>query len=183
MTRSSKRMYYSVMDSPCGPLLGIVDEDGAVVRIDFSGGRSSRQMEEDLADEVLHCLRDEERTADLERQLREYFAGQRRSFDLPLAPRGTDFQLEVWSQLREIPFGETISYGTLATSLGRPNASRAVGAANGANPIPILVPCHRVIGADGSLTGFGGGLAAKRTLLELEGVRLEAERQRTLDLG
>ena len=104
-----------------------------------------------------------------EAQLREYFAGTRRTFDLPLAPRGTDFQLGVWQALRAIPFGETWSYAQLATRIGNASAMRAVGAANGRNPIPIIVPCHRVIGADGSLTGFGGGLPAKMFLLRLEG--------------
>lgn len=102
------------------------------------------------------------------RQLREYFAGRRRQFDLPLAPTGTEFQLRVWQELRRIPYGETISYGELARRVGNPRASRAVGLANGANPIAIIVPCHRVVGADGRLTGFGGGLRRKATLLELE---------------
>jgi methylated-DNA-[protein]-cysteine S-methyltransferase len=101
-------------------------------------------------------------------QLEAYFAGELRRFDLPLAPEGTPFQREVWSALTAIPYGETVSYGELARRLGRPAASRAVGAANGQNPIPIVIPCHRVIGADGSLTGFGGGLAIKRRLLDLE---------------
>ncbi len=102
-------------------------------------------------------------------QLREYFAGARRHFELALAPRGTPFQLAVWQALRAIPYGQTVSYGEIARRLGRPEAARAVGLANGANPLPILVPCHRVIGADGSLTGFGGGLPIKRALLQLEG--------------
>ncbi len=101
-------------------------------------------------------------------QLGEYFAGRRTDFDLPLAPHGTAFQLRVWAELRSIPYGQTVSYGELARRVGRPRAARAVGAANGANPIPIIVPCHRVIGADGSLTGFGGGLAIKARLLALE---------------
>jgi methylated-DNA-[protein]-cysteine S-methyltransferase len=101
-------------------------------------------------------------------QLNAYFAGERRRFDLPLAPEGTPFQREVWSALTTIPYGETVSYGELARQLGKPAATRAVGAANGRNPIPIIIPCHRVIGADGSLTGFGGGLAVKRALLALE---------------
>jgi methylated-DNA-[protein]-cysteine S-methyltransferase len=101
-------------------------------------------------------------------QLDAYFAGELRLFDLVLAPEGTPFQREVWSTLTTIPYGETLSYGELARRLGRSNASRAVGAANGRNPIPIIIPCHRVIGADGSLTGFGGGLEIKRRLLELE---------------
>jgi len=101
-------------------------------------------------------------------QLAEYFAGERTDFDLPLDPQGTPFQLRAWQALREIPYGETISYGEQAARLGDPNKSRAVGAANGRNPISIIVPCHRVIGSNGSLTGFGGGLPAKRLLLELE---------------
>jgi len=103
-----------------------------------------------------------------ERQLRAYFAGERRAFDLPLEFRGTDFQRRVWQALLTIPFGETRSYRDIATQLGRPSATRAVGAANGRNPIPIVAPCHRVIGADGSLTGFGGGLENKAFLLDLE---------------
>jgi len=101
-------------------------------------------------------------------QLTEYFAGQRRTFDLPLAPRGTAFQTGVWRALAEIPFGETCSYGDLARAIGRPAASRAVGAANGRNPIAIILPCHRVIGASGELTGYGGGLPMKRWLLDHE---------------
>jgi methylated-DNA-[protein]-cysteine S-methyltransferase len=105
---------------------------------------------------------------DTERQLGEYFAGKRRTFDLPLAPSGTAFQLAVWRLLRDIPFGVTCSYGDLARRLGKPAAVRAVGLANGANPISIVVPCHRVVGADGKLTGYGGGLPTKRFLLDLE---------------
>ena len=101
-------------------------------------------------------------------QLGAYFAGDRESFDLDLAPRGTPFQLTVWEALRTIPYGETRSYGELAAQIGRPGASRAVGAANGNNPLSIVVPCHRVIGADGSLTGFGGGLPRKQWLLSME---------------
>lgn len=102
-------------------------------------------------------------------QLDEYFRGERRAFDLPLAPQGTPFQRQVWFALADIPYGQTRSYAQLATRLGRPTASRAVGAANGRNPLGILLPCHRVIGANGALTGFSGGLAAKRFLLRLEG--------------
>jgi methylated-DNA-[protein]-cysteine S-methyltransferase len=101
-------------------------------------------------------------------QLEQYFAGERTAFDVPLRMAGTDFQRRVWSALREIPYGQTWSYGDLARHIGAPDAVRAVGAANGRNPISVIVPCHRVIGADGSLTGFGGGLERKRLLLELE---------------
>jgi methylated-DNA-[protein]-cysteine S-methyltransferase len=101
-------------------------------------------------------------------QLQAYFAGELREFDLPLAPPGTPFQHEVWSALREIPYGSTISYAELAAAVGRPHAARAVGAANGRNPIAVVIPCHRVIGASGALTGYGGGLGRKRLLLDLE---------------
>lgn len=101
-------------------------------------------------------------------QLDAYFAGERRTFDLDLTPRGTDFQLRVWTLLQEIPWGETISYSELARRAGNPAACRAVGAANGRNPLPIVIPCHRVVGSNGTLTGYAGGLAAKKALLELE---------------
>lgn len=102
-------------------------------------------------------------------QLQEYFAGQRRHFELDLAPQGTPFQQSVWQQLQRIPFGQTWSYRQLAEHLGKPKAMRAVGLANGRNPLPIVIPCHRVIGADGSMTGFGGGIPTKQFLLRLEG--------------
>ena len=102
-------------------------------------------------------------------QLLDYFAGTRHAFDLPLAPVGTDFQVKVWTTLAQIPFGRTWSYGELARHIGEPRAVRAVGAANGRNPLPVILPCHRVIGADGSLTGFGGGLPLKKFLLDHEG--------------
>jgi methylated-DNA-[protein]-cysteine S-methyltransferase len=101
-------------------------------------------------------------------QLKSYFAGERKAFDLPLVLEGTEFQKKVWTALQDIPYGETVSYKTLAQRVGSPKAVRAVGAANGANPIPIIIPCHRVIGNDGSLKGFGGGLPLKKRLLELE---------------
>lgn len=112
--------------------------------------------------------RDDERFADVRRQLDEYFAGDRTDFDVQLAPSGTNFQQRVWEALRTIPYGEVRSYGEIAESIGRPSASRAVGAANGRNPISIIVPCHRVIGASGAMTGYGGGIERKRALLDLE---------------
>lgn len=140
-----------VFDSPVGPLTIRVNDDGALEEIRFGssdlGPRTSERVIE---------------------QLNEYFAGKRRVFDLPLAPRGTEFQLACWNELQRIPFGSTISYSELARRIARPNAVRAVGAANGANPIPIIIPCHRVIGANGTLTGYGGGLHIKRALLALE---------------
>ena len=108
------------------------------------------------------------RCADAVAQLREYFAGERTEFDLPLAPAGSEFQRTVWEQLRRIGYGHVTDYGSLGASIGRPYAARAVGRANATNPIPIVVPCHRVIGAKGSLTGYAGGMEAKRLLLDLE---------------
>lgn len=162
------RYYTSMMDSPCGPLLLVVSETGAVVRIEFCNGRE-RNIVHRIRAAGIDVIEDAGRTAGLRRQLEEYFAGERQEFDLELAPEGTPFELSVWEELKKIPFGETRSYGEIAQAIGRPGSARAVGRANGANPIPIVVPCHRVIGADGSLTGFGGGLDAKTRLLEIEG--------------
>lgn len=114
----------------------------------------------------------EHRNEPYHRQLQEYLAGRRRIFDLPLGLRGSPFQVSVWENVAAIPYGRTASYGDIAHLLGKPGASRAVGAANGANPVPIIVPCHRVVGSDGSLTGFGGGLPIKQRLLALEGLGL-----------
>jgi methylated-DNA-[protein]-cysteine S-methyltransferase len=112
--------------------------------------------------------REHEPFVDVIQQLSDYFAGERRQFDLPLALKGNEFELRVWAALPEIPYGETASYGEIARTIGAPTAARAVGLANGRNPIALIVPCHRVIGADGSLTGYGGGLPRKRYLLDLE---------------
>lgn len=161
-------LYTDTFDSPVGPLFCAVDEAGAVVRIEFIRGRSRRPPGSDLAAAGHRLTEDSERLRPLRRQLEEYFAGRRRRFDLVLAPVGTPFQRRVWEALAAIPYGETRSYGEVARSLGRPEASRAVGAANGANPLPIVIPCHRVVGSNGSLTGFGGGLETKAALLELE---------------
>ena len=166
---ASMTRYGDVFPSPVGPLLVLVDGEGAVVLVEFPRSRSRRQMETALADLGPSVHRDPDRVAPVRRQLEEYFDGRRQDFDLKVHPAGTEFQHLVWAALRKIPYGTTTSYGELAASLGRPNSSRAVGAANGANPVSIIVPCHRVVGADGSLTGFGGGLETKRYLLDLEG--------------
>ncbi len=113
-------------------------------------------------------------------QLTDYFVGKRQTFDLLLAPMGTAFQCQVWQQLQQIPYGSVCSYSDVAEAIGRPKAVRAVGAANGQNPIPIIIPCHRVIGANGHLTGFSGGLASKAYLLGLEGIKVDSLSQRTL---
>lgn len=164
--------YTTTVESPCGPLFCVVGEDGAVVRIEFENGRESQKVTRKLADEGIRVVEDSERTAEVRRQLEEYFAGERETFDLTLAPEGTAFEKSVWSELSRIPYGQTRSYAEIARAIGRPGAARAVGRANGANPIPIVVPCHRVIGANGSLTGFGGGLEVKSLLLEIEGAAL-----------
>lgn len=154
-------MYYAYMDSPVGKIF--VAGDDATLRVtSFTRGHQARRPEPDWK-------RDAAPLAYAIDQLSEYFEGDRTEFDLPVTMHGTPFQLEVWDVLRTIRFGETLSYGQVAARIGRPAASRAVGAANGANHLPIVVPCHRVIGADGTLTGFGGGLDAKRWLLDFEG--------------
>jgi methylated-DNA-[protein]-cysteine S-methyltransferase len=154
-------LLYQDVASPIGRLrlIGSGDE---LVGIWFEKGRDARKDNPDMVAGNSPVL---ERTR---AQLEEYFRGQRRDFDLPLAPRGTEFQQRVWKLLRHIEYGTTTTYGALANSLGNPQASRAVGLANGSNPIPIVIPCHRVIGANGALTGFGGGLPIKSALLELE---------------
>jgi methylated-DNA-[protein]-cysteine S-methyltransferase len=148
------------MKSPFGSLLLAGDERG--LRL-LSFERSKRAAAVEPA-----WKPDEAPFVEVVRQLQAYFRGERKGFDLPLSPEGTEFQLKVWRSLRTIPYGETISYGQLAERIGNPKAVRAVGLANGCNPIPIIIPCHRVIGSDGSLTGFGGGLSTKRELLDLE---------------
>ena len=151
---------YTYLDSPVGRLLLAGDARGLKL-VSFPGERGAVHPS-------AGWRRDEGVFSDAIAQLEEYFAGERREFSLPLQPVGTPFQQTVWSALRTIPYGVTVSYGELARRIGRPSTSRAVGAANGANPLPIIVPCHRVIGADRSLTGFGGGLETKRFLLALE---------------
>ena len=156
-------MQYVWIDSPVGRLL-LAGTD-ALSLIAFSRGSNGIAPQADWKPSDAPFLR--EATG----QLEEYFARRRRKFDLDLRPTGTPFQLEVLNALATIPYGETRSYGEISAQIGRPGAVRAVGAANGRNPLPIVLPCHRVIGADGSLTGFGGGLETKRYLLDLEGAR------------
>jgi methylated-DNA-[protein]-cysteine S-methyltransferase len=151
------------MDSPIGGLALFADVAG-LRRIDFMGGREARPVPSGWACDGAALGRVVE-------QLGAYFAGRLRDFDLALAPEGTPFQQRVWKSLCEIPYGATTTYGELAARLGNPNASRAVGLANGRNPIPIVIPCHRVIGRDGTLVGYGGGLPIKQHLLAIEGVR------------
>jgi methylated-DNA-[protein]-cysteine S-methyltransferase len=153
-----KELYSAPLSTPLGHLLAVVDRAGALVALDLDARTSPWR---DLPP-------DERRARKVLVALERYFAGQQREFALALAPTGTPFQERVWNELRRIPFGTTISYAELARRIGEPKAVRAVGAANGANPIAIVVPCHRVIGADGTLTGYAGGLDKKRALLEHE---------------
>lgn len=151
---------YTYFDSPIGPLL-LVGDGERLSRIGFPHGKGSFPPQP-------HWLRDDDAFVDAREQLGAYFGKELRDFDLQLAPAGTPFQQKVWQALARIPWGETATYGDVARSIGRPTASRAVGAANGANPLPIVVPCHRVIGTGGALTGFGGGIDTKKWLLSLE---------------
>ena len=153
---------YCYHPSPIGRLLLVGDDEGL---------RRLHLDEAEPWERPADWREDPGRFGELRRQLDEYFAGRRRRFEARLAPRGTEFQQAVWTALRDIPFGRTESYGGLAARIGRPKAVRAVGAANGANPIAIVIPCHRVIGGDGRLVGYGGGLARKEFLLRLEGCR------------
>src|SRR5690348_10312155 len=156
----SRLLAYTTIDSPVGPLLMAGGQDGLHL-LHFMTGRRPKSPDRTWTEdkkpfkEVIH-------------QLKAYFAGKLKDFDVPLVLHGTDFQLLVWRRLQKIPYGETVSYGQIARELGNPEASRAVGLANGSNPIPIIVPCHRVIGSNGNLTGFGGGLPVKEKLLALE---------------
>jgi methylated-DNA-[protein]-cysteine S-methyltransferase len=151
---------YTTFESPIGELLLTGDGD-SLSCLSMQGGRRPIAIDS-------YWQRRDEPFEEVRSQLREYFAGDRHTFEIPLAMTGNPFELRVWDALREIPYGETVSYGELAASIGQPGAARAVGLANGRNPVAVIVPCHRVIGADGSLTGYGGGLERKQFLLDLE---------------
>lgn len=153
-------IYYEQMPSPIGPLFLVADDDG-LREVRFELDRRPHVA----SDGWVHSPH---KLAEVRRQLEEYFAGERMTFELMLKPIGTDFQQSVWQALTTIAYSQTASYGQISRQIERPKASRAVGAANGRNPIPIIIPCHRVIGSNGTLTGFAGGLAAKQWLLEHE---------------
>ena len=155
--------WHATIDSPIGPL-GLVATDQGLRAVSWRGEETSVELPPDMLDGSDHPV-----LARAAAQLHEYFRGDRTSFDLPLDLRGTEFQQAAWRALGDIPYGSTRSYGEQAALIGRPKAVRAVGQANGRNPVPIVLPCHRVIGANGSLVGFGGGLDTKTLLLEHEG--------------
>ena len=156
-------LHHVLHPTPIGDLL-LVGGDAGLSRVQFPASKHGVDVDPQWS-LAPHRVLDAARM-----QLDAYFEGKRQAFDLPLAPHGTPFQRDVWAALAAIPFGATWSYARLASTVGKPTAMRAVGAANGRNPLPIVLPCHRVIGADGSLTGFAGGLPTKRFLLQLEGV-------------
>jgi methylated-DNA-[protein]-cysteine S-methyltransferase len=160
---------HTVVDSPVGPLTVVAENDALV-------GLYMRDQRYRPADETIGTAQDPAAgvLARAAEQLTEFFAGRRTTFDLPIAPVGTDFQRTVWAALREIPYGTVTTYAEIARRIGRPTASRAVGLANGRNPISVVVPCHRVVGGNGSLTGYAGGLDRKRALLALEAAGLAA---------
>ena len=152
--------FYCYYDSPIGRML-LVGTEAELEELNFPNYTENKHVPREWTE-------DESVFTEPLRQLNEYFAGKRQEFNLAIAPQGTPFQQQVWRELCKIPFGETASYQTIAERMGKPKACRAVGMANGKNPLPIIIPCHRIIGKDGSMTGFGGGLALKRQLLDLE---------------
>jgi methylated-DNA-[protein]-cysteine S-methyltransferase len=160
--KTNKPCHFQLLDTPIGTLR-LVSDGTALTSIEFPQQHSTTRSETEVSDAALIACAT---------QLTEYFAGGRQAFSLPLNAGGTIFQNEVWSALADIPFGELRSYSDIAIAIDRPKAVRAVGAANGRNPLPIIVPCHRVIGSNGSLTGFAGGIPLKTKLLELEGALL-----------
>jgi methylated-DNA-[protein]-cysteine S-methyltransferase len=171
-SRSERKMwmkaYLNEIDSPVGPVAFATNEEGALLGLRFRDSRRPASVEEGLKREGFALSRDEDRTAAAREQLLEYFAGERRSFDLPLARRGTVFQEAVWEELSRIPFGETCTYGQVARAIGWPGEAVEVGSACAANPVLLVVPCHRVVGADGSLKGYAGGVRLKERLLAFE---------------
>ena len=160
LSEKVRTVYYTKFESPVGPLL-LAGDSSALRWVSFENSKRATRPQADWKQDTAAFV-------EVIRQLEAYFKGELMEFELALAMEGTEFQILVWNALRAIPYGETISYAQLARRIGNPKAVRAVGLANGSNPIPIIVPCHRVIGSDGSLTGFGGGLTTKKKLLELE---------------
>ena len=164
--------YYDTFNSPQGEMLLVATDDG-VAGIYFTGQKYFPKKEKEWRRDPDHAL-----LKQAKRELAEYFAGKRRSFSVALDPDGTPFQRSVWKSIAKVAFGKTLTYGELAKRTGHPGSARAAGAATGRNPIGIIVPCHRILGSGGALTGYAGGLHRKRALLELEGIRPDASRHR-----
>ena len=162
------KTYLNEIDSQVGLVTFATNEEGALLGLMFRDGQRTASLEKELEREGFALSRDEDRTAAAREQLVEYFAGERRSFDLPVAHKGTDFQEAVWEELSSIPFGETRTYGQVARTIGHPGEAIEVGSSCAANPVLLVVPCHRVVGADGSLKGYAGGLPLKERLLDFE---------------
>ena len=172
-----RRCFAHQFPTPICDALAAVNEKNEVILFYFLGNRDGDQVMAELSTKGYQPEFNAEAAAGLTRQTAEYFSGLRKEFDLALAPEGTEFQRRVWKELLRIPHGKTISYGELAMRVGNPKASRAVGAANGQNPISLVIPCHRVIGSDKSLTGYGGGLNVKEALLKHEGAAFKLAKQ------
>ena len=155
---------YARFETPLGTMFAVAT-DGEITRLDFTDAKYVAKLDDDAIEDAKDPV-----LASCAKQMAEYFAGKRDTFDLPVAPRGTGFQESVWREIARVPFGKTITYSELARRAGAPGSARAAGAATGRNPIAVAIPCHRIVGADGSLTGYAGGLPRKTKLLELEGV-------------
>jgi methylated-DNA-[protein]-cysteine S-methyltransferase len=164
-----KPVYVHLFPTPLGNAIAALNSDGALFHFAFTDAPTVEEATHGIASADETIVADACRFGDLVAQVGEYFRGERRAFSLPLAPRGTAFQHRVWDLLRTVPYGEKATYGELAIRLGNPNAARAVGRANATNPIALVVPCHRVVGADGTLTGYAFGVSRKERLLALEG--------------
>jgi methylated-DNA-[protein]-cysteine S-methyltransferase len=168
-TREKKTCSVHQFSTPICDAIAAVNSAGDLIFLYFLGNRDREQVVTELEAWGYDADWNAEAVAEVQKQVSEYFSGTRKVFDLALAPQGTPFQQRVWKELLTIPFGQTMSYGELATRVGNPKASRAVGGANGQNPVSLIIPCHRVIGTDRSLTGYGGGLNVKEALLNHEG--------------
>jgi O-6-methylguanine DNA methyltransferase len=162
------KAYLETIETPIGGIIFATDEKGALLSLKFLDGDYPATLEQELIEEGYELTENTTYTARARQELTEYFAGTRQQFELEVVMRGSDFQKAVWQKLRQIPYGETRTYGQLAKLLGDPKTVRAVGRANATNRIPLVIPCHRVIGADGSLTGFAGGIQIKQKLLSFE---------------
>lgn len=167
--------YLDTIDSPVGSIQFATNSEGALLRLSFLDGHYPLTLPQELERDGFALSQDAARTEQIRAELLEFFAGKRRTFDVPVILQGSPFQVTVWSALRRIPFGETRTYAQLAGMIQRPAAARAVGRANATNRIPLVIPCHRVIGADGSLTGFAGGIHLKERLLAFEMSHMSSE--------